>query len=260
MAKKRKRLVIGSDMHAGHRVGLTPPEYQSAIVGKKFYHAQVELLNEYKRMCKALSPVDVFVHNGDAIDGTGSRSGGTELLTTDRNRQVDIAIDCFREMKAKKTILVRGTPYHTGDGETFEDRIASEINADKVGDHEWLDINGVIFDIKHKVGGSSIPHGKFTPLAKDRLWNFLWTEHNNQPKAQVIIRSHVHYFCYCGEESWLAMTTPALQGMGSKYGAQQCSGIVHFGLVWFDIDKDGSFEWGADICHVESQQARVIKI
>ena len=40
--------------------------------------------------------------------------------------------------------------------EDFEELIAKELNA-KIGSHEWLDIRGNIFDIKHHIGSSSSP-------------------------------------------------------------------------------------------------------
>jgi hypothetical protein len=40
---------------------------------------------------------------------------------------------------------------------------------------------------------------------------------------------------------------PALQTPNTKFGLEQCSGIVDFGIVWFNIDNDGSFEWQTSI-------------
>jgi hypothetical protein len=90
------------------------------------------------------------------------------------------------------------------------------------------------------VGGSTIPHGRFTATAKERLWNVLWNERELRPKAQVILRGHVHYATFCGEPGWVAMTLPALQGMGTRYGGRVCSGTVHWGAVIFDVNEDGT--------------------
>jgi len=256
-----RRVLVMSDMHCGHRVGLTPPKFLSKSCGDKYYYVQIELWDQYKAILNRLKPIDTLIINADCLDGLGERTQGSELIVKDRFKQVDMAVECINMVEANKIVMTRGTPYHVGLGaEDWEDNIAKEVKAVKIGDHEWVDINGVTFDVKHKIGSSSIPHGKFTPIAKDRLWNFLWTEHEEQPKSDIIIRSHVHYFCYCGEDGWLSLTTPALQGMGSKFGARMCSGLVHFGVVYFDIKDNGDWSWGWDIVRGETQKAKAIQL
>ena len=248
-----KRVVTIGDAHSGHRVGLTPPKYQSAIPGDQYHRIQVELWDYYEKVIQLLKPIDILVHNGDAIDGKGARSGGTELIEADPIKQIDIAYDALKIANAKEYAFTKGTPYHTGDTTDYEKIIADKFNA-PIKEHLWIEVNGVMFDIKHKIGSSSVPYGKNTQIAKDRLWNFIWSEYDEQPKADVYIRSHVHYFTYCGEDNYLAMTLPALQGQGSKFGARQCSGIVHFGIVWFDCYDDGSFIWNRRILRAVSQK------
>ena len=86
----------------------------------------------------------------------------------------------------------------------------------------------------------------YAPLVK-RLVNGLWAARGEYPLADVIIRSHVHYHNFCGGSDWLAMTTPALQGYGSKYGARRCTGLVDVGMVHFDIWSKERWEWKAEI-------------
>lgn len=80
----------------------------------------------------------------------------------------------------------------------------------------------------------------------------------------MFLRGHVHYFNYCGGSSggrhWLAVTVPALQGPGSKYGVRQCSGTVDFGLIHFDVDDHGGYQWTSHLIPFRSitpQAARV---
>jgi hypothetical protein len=150
------------------------------------------------------------------------------------------------------------TPYHTGQEEDWEDVLAREVGA-KIGAHEWVDINGLVFDVKHHVGSSQIPHGRHTAVARERLWSQLWAEREQTPKADVIIRSHVHYFDYCGGRDWLAMTTPALQGLGTKFGARRCSGTVDFGLLSFDVASRDEWSWHWHIAEL-IQRARVTRV
>ena len=252
---KSKKVVIISDLHAGHRVGIAPPSWKGS--GDKFEATRKESFKRYIAMINKHKPIDVLVVNGDAIDGKGFRSEGVELITSNMLQQVDIAYEVIQYAEAKNIVMTYGTPYHTGQGEDFEKVLADKLGA-KIGNHEWIDVNGTIFDIKHKVGSSTVPYGRATAPQKERLWNLLWTEFDEQPKADVIIRSHVHYFAYSGEDHWLALTTPALQAMGSTFGARQCSGHVDFGIVYFNCMEGGVYSWGWDIARLETQKARAM--
>lgn len=242
-----RRVVILSDLHSGHHAGLTSPiwwtpESAPGVLGV-FAKQQRAMWRWYHDTIAALQPIDTIIINGDAIDGRGSRSGGTELITTDLQAQCQIAADAIKVANAKNIRITAGTPYHVSpEGEDWEDVLAKLVNAHPVKGHLFLDVEGVIFDVKHKVGASGIPHGRHTAVSKERLWNLLWHERDGAPKSDIIIRSHVHYHEFSGNPTHLAMTTPALQGYGSKYGERQCSGVVDIGFVHFDVD-DGAYSW-----------------
>ena len=189
--KKRKRLVILSDFHCGHVAGLTPPDWHDkppAAPGKgrkrrrgraRFSAVQREMWERYIVMRDRLCPIDALVLNGDAVEGKGKRSGGTEMITTDRVEQTDMAAECIDVWKAPKKIMTYGTPSHTGEDEDWEDVVADNIGAAKIGGHEWIDVNGVVFDFKHKIGSSSIPHGRHTAIARENLISIIL----EQPEA-----------------------------------------------------------------------------
>jgi hypothetical protein len=81
-----------------------------------------------------------------------------------------------------------------------------------------------------------------------------------RPQATIILRGHVHYTIDCGDPTWRAIILPALQGMGSKYGARQCSGTVDFGITVFDVEDDGSFVWKVETVRVEEQAVKVLEL
>jgi len=255
-----KKVLVISDMHCGHRTGLTPPKYQALYPDKKFVKLEKNLWKEFTRMVDKQKPVDILIVNGDSIDGKGPRSGGTELITTDRNVQCDMAAEVINYIDAKKKFLLVGTGYHTGQKEDWERQVADKVGAEVFEDHAWFDINGIIFDVKHHIGNTSVPYSQGTQISKDRLWNLLWAEYDEQPKSNVIIRSHIHRFFYCGEDSWLGVITPALQGAGTKFGARKRSNTVHFGIVFFNVGEDGSMSWGWDIVRGKYQKAGAIKV
>lgn len=246
------RIVVISDLHCGSRAGLTPPEWQykdneSDKDRLSFGKQQRHIWNYYDRTIEALKPIDLLVVNGDAIDGKGERSGGTELLEADRIKQVEIAEKCIGMTGAKVKIIIYGTAYHTGKEEDFEKILGDAVCASKVGGHEWFDVNGIVFDFKHFVSSSVIPHGRYTAIAREALWNKIWASDEMQPDADIVVRSHVHYHRYAGEPGCLMMTTPALQGFGSKFGVRMCSGRVDIGMVHFDVNDQGEYKWKAHL-------------
>ena len=239
-----KTVVALADLHCGHRAGLTPPDWQwSKGTGRRkaWGQAQREAWRAYQDLRAAIGPADVLIANGDLIDGRGEASGSTELAIVDRHEQCEAAKECLSLWDAKRTIISTGTAYHTGQYEDWEEGIADSMNAEILS-HPFVKIEGVTFDLKHHVGGSQIPHGRYTALARDQLWNVLWSERGEQPRAQVYLRAHVHYFAFAGGRDWVAMTLPALQMAGTKYGARRFSGTVDWGLVVFRIEG-GAYSW-----------------
>jgi len=157
--------------------------------------------------------------------------------------------------------LCHNTDYHTStQGDDWEQIIKDKAKIDKIGSHEWLDVNGLIFDIKHYLGSSATPYGRHTAISKEAIWNELWALTKQQPRADVIVRSHVHYFQHCGTSQKLAMTLPALQGMGSKFGARKCSGLVDWGVVLFQVTSKNDYEWHPIIRTISAQKTKAIKI
>ena len=177
-----------------------------------------------------------------------------------------------------RTLLDRFGPQHWWPGETpleimvgavltqntnwanVERAIADSIGARLEG-HAFPIINGVQFDVKHKIGSSSVPHGRHTPLSKAIIWNQLHSEiAEDQPNADIILRGHVHYHigvsCVAKRRIVHAWTCPALQGLGSEYGDRECEGTVDYGLMHFDINDDGSWSQQTHLLFAESHKAQ----
>jgi len=231
--------LIVSDFQCGHKNGLRKGN------GKHW--------NYFIGEVKSLGKIDLCLVNGDLIEGRGQRSGGTELITTDRLQQSELAVEILEEINATDYLFTYGTTYHVGsDGEDFEDQIAKHFKA-KIGGQQFFSINGLMFHAKHKISGSTIPHGRFTALARQKVWNLFWSEYKQVPKANIFIRSHVHFYDFCGGYNWLALITPGLQGWGSKFGERECEGTIDFGIVHMDIEDQRSWTWQGHIAQaVES--------
>jgi len=261
-----KRGITIGDTHCGHLVGLTPPEWvvpeENDRLGK-FGTYQREIWKWYCDRLATLPPLDFIFFNGDAIEGGGSRSGGTELITSDANNQVDMAIACLRVPKRKltkkgKMLFTYGTAYHVGTEADYERNVADEFGA-KIGSHEWASVEGVTFDLKHHIGSSSVPHARSTAVERDKLWSDIWSDLGRTPKANIIIRSHVHYHRFSGDHRYLVMTLPAMQGYGTKFGGRRCSGVVDIGFVYWEIEGD-KYTWKSFVCEPASLKVAPVKI
>ncbi len=259
-----KRLVVISDLHCGHRSGLTPPtlHYDPDCLDhdrQKFADIQQKLWAFYTETVKQLMPIDILVVNGDAIDGKGDKSGGTEQLELDLGKQVDIATECIELVKAKKIIIIAGTPYHVGSDSDYERDLADKVDACKFGGEEYVDINGLMFNFRHRISRSSIPHGRFTMLGKEQLWKMIASEVYGWPKADVVVRSHAHYYVQSEHLNQLGFITPALQ-LHTKYGVRQATGLVDIGLISFDIENKEKYSWERHLLNLASVPPAVVKL
>jgi len=259
-----QRILIEADYHSHHRAGLNAPDFWMPERGTngKWGRMQRELWNARCDILEKIGPVDCHAINGDVIDGRGEASGSTELLADPSwLNQIENAEQVARQVQFKgkpRIIMSRGTSYHVGKLDDYEDMLADHLGA-TIKDHPFFTVDGVTFDMKHKIGSSSIPHGRGTPIARDRLWNVLWAEKGEQPKADVIIRSHVHYYSVVGGARWVAMTTPALQAAATKYGGRIMSGTVDWGVVVFDVE-DGEFSWKVYLVNLKSNKVKAVKL
>jgi len=266
---KSQKILVISDMHCGHNSGLTPPSWQykvnpnppTDLIKKrnKFAVLQKEMWDWYADTIKKLGKIDSLFVLGDVVDGPESKSGGTELITVDIEEQAEMAVECIQQTKADNIIMVYGTPYHSGIVIDTENIIADKVKAKKIGGHEWVDVNGLVFDLKHKTGGSSIPYGRQTSIAKSKLWGDIWHDKQMQPKSNIILRGHNHFDGYVGGADWLAVNVPCLQ-WNTKFGVRQCESYVSIGMVIFNVDKNGDYSWKFEMAKLEHQKVQALKL
>lgn len=267
--------MVVSDLHCGHVVGLTPPEYQFRSVSNdsrhnKFYTIQSVLWNKFQHLLqdirKQFGLIDGVINVGDSIDGKGERSGGVEQIKLEMGTQVAMSVKCFDTIREicnpkAKFFGVYGTAYHTStSGDEWEDSVYKDAGFEKWGSHEWVDVNGCIIDVKHHIGTSVIPHGRGTAVLRDMLWNDMWSLDGSQPRANIVLRGHAHYYQAVDTDEKLGIICPALQGMGSKFGSKICSGRVSWGVIVLTITNKNEYEWHKKIVTIEEQKAKVVSL
>jgi hypothetical protein len=258
------RVLLAGDLHCGHMAGLTPkgyqiPESHDNPVHRTFAQFQRETWDFFDKSIMSLKPFTHAIWNGDLIDGSGKKSKGTELITTDRLLQGEMAQKVIETVDAGVNVISFGTGYHTGEGEDFESVIAANTGA-IINAENLLKIGDVIFNVKHHVGGSGTPYGAATPILRDAIWSDLWSQLEDNPNAQIIVRSHAHTFIQVDDGSRHAIVLPALQGAFTKFGTRRCSKIVHWGFVYVDIYSDGTFDLHRVIYLPDSQKRKLIEL
>ena len=237
-----KRMVVLSDLHCGHELGLTPPSWWYNMDNVEKGHIakiQRDAWAYYETVVKRIVgiEIDMLVINGDLIDGKAVKNEAVELITSDRVLQTKIGIECVEIWNPKTILMTRGTAYHVGKGEQYED-IAAELLGAKISDTLEFKFNGKVFNFRHKVNSSTVPYGKSTPLVKEAVWNTLASEYKDTPKADILVRSHIHNYIEYRDSNRIAIITPALQ-VNSRYGLQQCTGYTDFGFIVIDVYDNG---------------------
>ncbi len=268
------RVLPLGDLHCGHQVGFTPADWDTkppegyGTRKYEFWRHRREIYDFVVPLTVELS-ADITLFNGDLVEGKGHFSGATELLTADRVEQTDMAVGAIEDLTQHnpEILATYGTPAHSGVQEDWEDEVVKKSRSGgrdgirKIGSEDDIKLYGKVINYKHHAGRSSIPHGKGTPLAKERLWNVMWAIRDEYPLADVLLRHHNHYFTFIGEAGWLAVSCPALQGYGTKYGQRRVLGTVDTGVFWLDIYKDGTIKWDFRIkrFYRKNQFALVVK-
>lgn len=219
-----------------------------------------EAWEAYQQMCKEWQSPDILIVNGDAIEGNQSKQGGAELITSDRLVQCDIARDCIFPWQAKQIFMTYGTKYHVGEqAEDFEYSIAKTIRA-KIEGRLFFKVEGLTFDVRHKVGTSNVPHGRATALLKEMMWNLIKEAEDTGPKVDVVVRSHAHYHLWVEIPGKTAFVTPGLQLARGRYGARECIGETHWGAIRLIVDKGQIIRKDVKCWRLRANRPQVIKI
>ena len=250
-----KRIAIISDTHCGHYTGLTPPSWQINENNKYFgKFAKIQKLawdwfvDNVERI-KDEREIDVLVTNGDMIDGEGKRSGGTEQITTDRYFQTKMAEEIINLFETDIIRMTYGTPYHTGNGEDYEQILADNVGG-KIYNELKIKIGGKIFQFKHKISNSKREQTKATAILNEIITDKIGAINKGIDRADVVVRSHRHKMVIVQDDYSIGMVTPCLQ-LDSKFGGRQCSGDIDFGFIIIDIYENGKIDIKPITAHLE---------
>lgn len=263
MGKSKSVLVI-SCTHVGHRGGLCGPDnWQSTETDDPKLLAigmiQRQVYKWWQRDVVSLRP-DIVIHAGDVIDGPQGKSDGRDLWSTNQGEQAEAAAKLLKPFaKTSKMFFVEGSEYHDPQGR--EQQVATELGAECCEPHAFIDINGVVFDCKHKITGGNVPSSR--PAMKlAMLQNLLWCRKGGQPLSDIIVRGHMHeYYAEC-DSQYTGVVVPGVQWF-SRWGQLNVQRTISVGCVFFPCVeswmKARDVSWAPIIAELPALAPRVFK-
>jgi len=229
-----------SDFHCGSAIGWTPRSFL------KRSPMEYEVRRARRWVLRELAKFDKFDHIlflGDAIEGQQCKDRSCGLLTADLHEQVDMAEESFEEFLAFGTDIcdvsgVTGTDYHAGImGTSAEQLIAKRMKWAGIGHRYTVNIDGCRIDMRHKTSKSSTLHTGANALQAEALNNLAKAKSKGQTRPDCLLRGHIHQSLEVrAPELGVAISLPALQMGGGKFGQQICNGWVHFGFHVLETD------------------------
>lgn len=236
-----KRVLLIGDTHCGSEAGVDPWDQSGS--DPDLYAFRRGMWDWLAENLEEDGPFHLAILGGDLIDGSAPKDEGCGELTTNPVTQAKMAADVIRQIKAKHFRGVYGTAYHVGKSCDFEDVAFREADLDP----DWIkgqifaEVNGVVFDVKHHGGRSSIPYG-MNAAQKDHMWNIMNATLGREPIAAVVARFHTHLYRLAENEWGVSVQCPCLQGPFTKYG-RRCGGNYSMGYMVFDVTEKGEISW-----------------
>tara|TARA_R110002020_G_scaffold113233_3_gene260191 strand:- start:2217 stop:3113 length:897 start_codon:yes stop_codon:yes gene_type:complete len=247
-----KAVLFGSDFHNGslHALCSPNPVRDDGLVvtptkqQKALWDFFVTIPD---RLTKKAS---LIVINGEPCDGGNRKSNGMGLWTSNIGDQIVDFGKCISYIPYEKMLLTRGSPYHTTvDGTNFEEITAHQLNADSYrayGGHGKTDyelnfeVNGTVFNATHHVGFGRWWQYRPTSLAQE-LIKIHFDHDNRKVHTDVLVRSHVHYYCEVGFLNTRAFTTPAWKLPDSFMYRNGLPIMPDLGMVEVVVESNGEY-------------------
>jgi len=243
-------VIITSDHHAGHTVGLTPPivnlddggTYRPPEIVRRMWAYWLECWQEVRDATQGHRRI--WIANGDLVD-YDAKQRSNQYITNNKAQTLRLAVDVMEPGLdiVDSVIVVRGTPAHTGPDGELEETIAADITIAEPYSEErysWpavaCNISGVLFDVRHHTSIGRLPWTQ--PNAANKLAYNVRNRYiaNGHKPPDYVIRSHVHVSVDSGDNyQTRAMTTPAWQLM-TTYGLRLDVDYADIGMIAILID------------------------
>lgn len=263
-----KSVIIVGDMHVGHYYALGSPLKKLQKVNQFWISARDQLLKER---------ANVFVINGEPIDGDQPRQLGGELWVSDMGEQMQIANDYISHFKMDSIGLTRGSNYHSTRGNTnFESILAKYLtvapildyapygkkpnlykrasesirerdpiahrNYTRIEDILQFRVNERVFNFIHHTGVATNFATLPSSIAQQILKNLIVTGKlwKQKDAPTFTVRSHTHQFVFVEYGNTCGWVNPAWQ-IFSMYTLQKSMAAASIGMVEVVIESNGKY-------------------
>ena len=219
-------------------------EYNPNKLQKELLSAWIECNDEIQQK------PNLLIVNGEPCDGGNKKQLGNQSWTTNLQDQLDDAEKLLNLIKHDKLLFVRGSGYHVNqDGTNFEEIIAKQMKADRyrafgdlrrgyTDDYALVSLHGKLFNFTHHVGFNKWAAYRTTALARQMAG--IVFERDKIGKADVIVRSHVHYFVHVEFTHTHGFTTPAWKFPDSHLFRGGTAGTTpDIGMVEVIVESNG---------------------
>ncbi|KKL98144.1 hypothetical protein LCGC14_1827390 [marine sediment metagenome] len=247
------RVAHVGDMHAGSVFGLLSKDFTTRAghrieqnAGQAYLHrCWVDMCQRYREV----SP-DILVVMGDEVDGRQPMQKATELCLPLLSDQRDVAQQYLEMLISAcptrpEIYVIQGTEYHDGKAADDVESLAQVIGAEEyfgLGTGRYsrevldLEINGVILNFAHHLGGMS---GLYRATSPDReaLWSALAGKEGKAPKADCLVRGHLHHFVHVEYPTKHILINPCFQ-LQTRFMRKRSvyRMIPDLGSTWLKID------------------------
>lgn len=263
MSRKRhvrpRSLIVVSDIHAGCRLAICPPEpvhlddggtYTASDFQQRIWKLWREFWDEWVPTVTNGEPYDLVI-NGDAIEGTHHRA--TTPISHNIDDQQQIAELVLRPIVEKckasggSYYHIRGTEAHVGQSAEFEERLARTLGAVKNDEGQsarwdlWKrvgDERGPLVNLLHHIGTTGSAAHEASAVNAELTATFVEAARWRREPPDFVVRSHRHRMIAVDVETGrghgAAIVTPCWQGKtpftwkipGARVSEPQFGGIL----------------------------------
>ena len=248
-----KVMIAIGDTHLGSDGAIMPLEVNSEDWcegrNRRYFPNQIQkdIYKRWEMMVEDAPRPDILVMNGDLVEGKNYKENGVGCWTTDSMLQARALAELVGMMKPRKIIATSGSPYHS-DSNPNVDKLATEMcGGTFMGGYANININGKRIYAQHKVSVSkSSWQYRSTPLGRALVLAAL--NEDDMGHYDIVLKSHAHYFCYCGFSNSLGMILPGWKSTDNFLNTNIEFGNSALGYVRFDF-ADGDFSFSPSIFH-----------
>ena len=182
-----KRLLMVSDLHCGHRVGLSHPDFG-------LNKHQAKLFARWSDMCSKVGKVDGVLVCGDSSEGPNRKNNGLGCWTTDALEQIDVGVKLLKMIDADMYYTLMGSHYHIMNGNLNSDQLLARFLNGRYEPDQVIRLNQRRIHAAHKAPVGQGEDRK--PNASGRLIGNMLMNQQANGIFDVEVRGHVHYYSH----------------------------------------------------------------